>query len=430
MSTPSRRSSRPAGFSKVAGTLRVPSARLAKSACRSHARVTARGAWLLHGFTLVELLVVIAIIGTLVALLLPAVQRARETARQTQCMNNLKQIGLALVAFDTSKQRLPGYAQLVKRANDTWVRGIVNTDNRIEVENAIDTAVPFTPPATAWDISWAAMILPNMDRQDIWDQMVNPKVARSVTAAVREGILEIRPIAAYTCPSDTDATSNVNLAALSYIANTGAWDWDGVVSSASFLFPPGEGDTTDNGLFQNQAAYLRVVPPKTPPQMQIGKIRDGASTTIMVSENDNKDYEPTAANQPYFTWLGGDGIDFGTEQQLGFVWVVSENPQPGNTITNQERINRDSTNPPTWDPQLPDFARPASHHSGGVNVVFADGHTQYLREDVDYLVYQRLMTPNGKNCVDPVAWGMPVGSSPPPIVTFRRAAPLSEADYQ
>ena len=395
MSTPSRRSSRPTGF-------------------------TLRSA----GFTLVELLVVIAIIGTLVALLLPAVQRARETARQTQCMNNLKQIGLALVAFDTSKQRLPGYAQLVKRANDTWVRGIVNADDRIEVENAVDNAAPFSPPNNAWDVSWAAMILPNMDRQDIWDQLVNPNVADSVNPPDNQGILEIRPIEAYVCPSDTDAKSNVNLAALSYIANTGAWDRD---TGGDFLFPPNMGDTTDNGLFQNQAAYVRDN--RTPPQMQIGKIRDGASTTIMVSENDNKNYEPTAAGQPYFTWLGGDGVAFGTEQQLGFVWVVNESPLPGTDIDDQQRINRDSTSPPTWDPQLPEFARPASHHTGGVNVVFADGHTQYLREDIDYLVYQRLMTPNGRNCVNPVDWSDQI-TDPGAIYKFRTAPPLSEADYQ
>jgi prepilin-type processing-associated H-X9-DG protein len=386
---------------------------------------------------LVELLVVIAIIGTLVALLLPAVQRARETARQTQCMNNLKQLGLALVAFDTSKQRLPGYAQLVKRANDTWVRGIVNADNRIEVENAVDSAAPFSPADAnprPWDVGWAAMILPNMDRQDIWDQIVNPNVARSVDDAEREGILEIRPIAAYTCPSDTDATSNVNLAALSYVVNTGAWDRN---TAGDFLYiratpAPGEGDTTDNGLFQNQAAYVRDN--RTPPQMQIGKIRDGASTTIMVSENDDKNYEPTAAGQPYFTWLGGDGVAFGTEQQLGFVWVVSENPRPdpnpatSTNITNQERINRETGVVTPFPARIPDFARPASHHTGGVNVVYADGHTQYLREDVDYLVYQRLITPNGRNCVDPVAW-MPI-PDPGPIHSFRTAPPLSEADYQ
>ena len=70
------------------------------------------------------------------------------------------------------------------------------------------------------------MILPNMDRQDIWDQLVNRTSMRRFAPDQRAGILEIRPIESFVCPADTDATSNVELPALTYSANTGAWDRD------------------------------------------------------------------------------------------------------------------------------------------------------------------------------------------------------------
>src|SRR5690348_17474049 len=73
-----------------------------------------------NAFTLVELLVVITIIGMLVALLLPAVQRARERGRQLQCLNNLKQLALAAVHYDSSKGQLPGYSEFVKRSRSQY----------------------------------------------------------------------------------------------------------------------------------------------------------------------------------------------------------------------------------------------------------------------------------------------------------------------
>src|SRR5262250_1737305 len=75
------------------------------------------GRRLLRGFTLVELLVVIAIIGILVALLLPAIQAAREAARRSQCANNMKNMGLALLNYENSNKRLPPATQFLPGRN-------------------------------------------------------------------------------------------------------------------------------------------------------------------------------------------------------------------------------------------------------------------------------------------------------------------------
>ena len=98
----------------------------------------------------------------------------------------------------------------------------------------------------------------------------------------------------------------------------------------------------------------------------------------------------------------------------------------------QEAINRVGDDAyrqnPVFDPNSARFARPASNHGSGVNVVFCDGHTLFLADSIDYTVYQQLLTPNGRKCVDPRDHKLNLNQGEP-IYTFRNTPPLSEQDY-
>jgi prepilin-type N-terminal cleavage/methylation domain-containing protein/prepilin-type processing-associated H-X9-DG protein len=374
------------------------------------------------GFTLVELLVVITIIGMLVALLLPAVQAVRENARQTQCLNNIKQISLAAVAHDTSKGQFPGYSQFIKRAKSEWaVIGYDGQADKFTVGTRIETTPTPSSLKTVSGFSWATILLPRLERTDIWDQIMQPPVDGN---GAKLPVL-IPPIELFVCPSDQEAASLSGLAGLSYSANSGAWDR---AQNGDFLIP---GDSAHNGVFFNLADYERNL--KKGPKVRMSAIKDGASTTLMFAENIHKTYVLNPADPPVFSWLGVADGSFPSEQQLGMVWVADETPADGNGLTYQERINGNANTEAVFDPTTPRFARPAGDHGGGVNVAYCDGHAGFLADSIDYVVYQQLMTPSGRKCDDPANPRGPNTAGLPdtdPIKIFRNAPPLSEEDFQ
>jgi prepilin-type N-terminal cleavage/methylation domain-containing protein len=344
------------------------------------------------GFTLVELLVVITIIGMLVALLLPAVQSARETMLRTQCLNNLRQLGLAMVNYSTNKSTLPGYVQPMQRLDKSYV--VVNG-------GLANSAISFTSVKEMSQISWASRLLNHLERVDLADRIVDPNTPNNDP---------VRPMSVFVCPKDSDAKSSPDNAALSYVVNSGAWDWD---NDGNYV-----GDYAENGLFHN-LTYGRLT-------TRLDNIKDGASMTLMLSENIHKNSE--------YSWLGAPHKGFphksknGGEQHFGMVWVVNLSPSASaglNDVYDQARFNEEL--PGGFPTDMPYYARPSSNHPGGVfNVIFSDGNGRNVAPDIDYEVYQALLTANGSKCVDPLQPNVITG----PIGAFRARPPLSERDFE
>jgi len=275
------------------------------------------------GFTLVELLVVITIIGMLMALLLPAVQSARESGRRASCQNNQKQLSLALLQYEQNQGQFPGY--------------------RVRIPNLQDQNAQ---PLIA---SWVVPILPYLERNDIYKNWQTG----TATAVYLKGLV---------CPSDPPEALSPNSAFLSYVANCGRPDQNGA--------EPGNAPQA-NGVFFNHD----VSGSNRPTTMSLDYLsqRDGAATTLLISEN----IDATMWNGLGTSWQNTD------EFHVGFNWRT-------------DGLLRINTPNLRCSPPAENCSRPSSYHPGGVIASFCDGHQQFLKDSISPVVYHHLMTPDSK----------------------------------
>ena len=320
------------------------------------------------GFTLVEMLVVIVIISILVGLLVPAVNSAREKARRTQCLNNQREVSLGILQYENTIGRFPGWI------NRLGTNPVTATDTRIA-------------------LTWPTVILPHVGREDVWKkcrELDKNNYATNVSQAT------VR-MAQYVCPS----AGRTETTALSYVANGGIKDLTPAQVTAAGVSTP-DGPTT--GLFHNRYNYGE-------PSVSASRIKDGASHTLMLSENLQAGEWLLPASWISSGWPTNYEADNGYEAHLVMVfewldYVQQRNqgppPKPPTLKSpplplsnNCAQINRGKEDPrPDTRPLAYTYARPSSNHPGGVVVSYCDGRAGFLSENIQYLTYQHLVAPD------------------------------------
>ncbi len=303
------------------------------------------------GFTLVELLVVIAIIGILIALLLPAVQAAREAARRMQCSNNLKQVALALHNYESTHKAFP-YGTLDEASTNyhrrcTWFQ---QTWPFIELKPAYDDYA-------AWNGEWV------MDTPPVIKDMVVPM---------------------FVCPSDPmgpgfGAGGGYRSGGYGFQGNYVGCTGDDYIK----INRPGYPDYAihpHRGLFWSNSA------------VRIRDVQDGTTNTLMISEVRIRGDRNTNG------WGEGGGY-WGGGQHSGFGFTTME--PPNSTVSDRVWYCKDATAPgcTSVGDDINKLILARSAHPGGVQAAMADGSVHFFAETIDLIIWKGLGTRAGSEVV-------------------------------